>query len=198
MTTFTHVMIDLETMGTLYNAPILAIGAVWFDPATGELGKRFYGAIDIEDACRHGRPSGGTIKWWMEQDDEARKAAVAGKHTSAHVFGKFREFLLAPEVAMQPWGNGACFDISMLEYAFLKITGEAAPWKFWNVRDCRTIRELGLASGDKFKGERGGTHHQALDDAIYQAREVSHYWRRLIGHGGRPLDIPLEEGELLG
>lgn len=196
MTTFTHVMIDLETMGVLQNAPILAIGAVWFDPATGELGKRFYGAIDIEDACRHGRPSGGTIKWWMEQSDEARKAAVAGTHTSAHVFGKFREFLLAPEVAMQPWGNGACFDISMLDYAFLKITGEAAPWKFWNVRDCRTIRELGLAAGQKFKGERGGTHHQALDDAIYQAQEVSHYWQALTGKKTAPVADAAED--LLG
>lgn len=198
MTTFTHVMIDLETMGTLQNAPILAIGAVWFDPATGELGKRFYGAIDIEDACRHGRPSGGTIKWWFDQSDEARKAAVAGTLKSAEVFEKFRQFLLKPEVAMQPWGNGACFDISMLDYAFLKVTGEASPWKFWNVRDCRTLRELGLAAGPKFKGERGGTHHQALDDAIYQAQEMSFYWQRLLKMDLSQGAVIKDDEELLG
>lgn len=178
--TMQHLMIDLETMGTLHNAPILAIGAVWFEPKTGELGKRFYGAIDIEDACRHGRPSGGTIKWWLKQSDEARLAAIAGEHTSAHVFEKFREFCMKPEIEMKPWGNGACFDISMLDYAFLKVTGKPSPWQFWNVRDCRTIRELGF-SVDKFKGTRAGTHHQALDDAIYQAQEVSHYWQALTG-----------------
>lgn len=178
--TMQHLMIDLETMGTMNTAPILAIGAVWFEPMTGELGKRFYGAIDIEDACRFGRPSGGTIKWWMQQDDEARKAAIAGTLKASEVFEKFRAFCMKPEIEMKPWGNGACFDISMLDYAFLKITNKPAPWKFWNVRDCRTIRDVGFAVG-KFKGERAGTHHQALDDAIYQAQEVSHYWQGLIG-----------------
>lgn len=181
MTDFSHMMIDLETMGTLNNAPVLAIGAIWFDPATGELGRKFYGSIDIADACRHGRPSGDTIRWWMQQDDAARTAAVAGKHSAEYVFGKFREFCLRPETSIRPWGNGACFDISILDYAFLKITGKKSPWDFWNVRDCRTIRELGIAAGHKFKGEREGTHHQALDDAIYQAKEASFYWRALTG-----------------
>ncbi|MEB7084563.1 3'-5' exoribonuclease, partial [Escherichia coli] len=33
-----HLMIDLETMGTNTNAPIVVIGAVFFDPQTGEIG----------------------------------------------------------------------------------------------------------------------------------------------------------------
>lgn len=175
-----HLMIDLETMGTLFNAPVLAIGAVFFDPETGELGERFYGAIDIGDACRLGRASGETIAFWMKQGDEARKAAIAGTQTSAEVFGAFREFVQTGGGNVKPWGNGATFDISMLEYAFVKVLDKTAPWQFWNVRDCRTIKEIGeLVS--PFKGERQGTHHQALDDAVFQAQWVSHYWQALRG-----------------
>lgn len=175
-----HLMTDLETMGTLVNAPVLAIGAVYFDPNTGELGDRFYGAIDIEDACRYGRPSGGTIKFWMQQSDDARKAAIAGKHESKFVFDKFRAFCLKHGPNVKPWGNGATFDIGILDYAFMKVTGEGSPWKFWNVRDCRTIKEVAETVAE-FNGERAGTHHQALDDAIFQAQWVSHYWQALRG-----------------
>jgi hypothetical protein len=176
-----HLMIDLETMGSIFNAPVLAIGAVMFDPNTGELGDRFYGAIDIADACRHGLPSGETIKWWMGQGDDARKAAVAGTQSAETVFAGFRAFIQKQTADVCPWGNGATFDISILEYAFLKITGDVAPWKFWNVRDCRTIKEIANEAGCSFDGPRAGTHHHALDDAIHQAQWVSHYWRHLTG-----------------
>ena len=36
---YVHVMVDLETMGKKHNAPIVAIGAVVFDPATGSIGE---------------------------------------------------------------------------------------------------------------------------------------------------------------
>lgn len=36
-----HVMVDLETMGNKQDAPIVAIGAVVFDPATGSIGESF-------------------------------------------------------------------------------------------------------------------------------------------------------------
>ena len=175
-----HLMIDLETMGTLFNAPVLAIGAVFFDPETGELGETFYGGIDVEDACRYGKPSGSTIKWWMKQGDEARAAAIAGTSSSADVFGAFMAFVQKGGKNVKPWGNGATFDISMLEFAFARVLDKTQPWEFWNVRDCRTIKEIGeLVS--PFRGERQGTHHQSLDDAIFQAQWVSHYWQALRG-----------------
>jgi exodeoxyribonuclease VIII len=38
-TLMTHVMVDLETMGNNPEAPIIAIGAVFFDPGTGKTGE---------------------------------------------------------------------------------------------------------------------------------------------------------------
>ena len=39
-----NVMLDLETMGKGPSAAIVTIGAVFFDPMTGELGAEFEGA----------------------------------------------------------------------------------------------------------------------------------------------------------
>lgn len=183
-----HLMIDLETMGTAFNAPVLAIGAVYFDPNTGKLGERFYAAIDIEDACRYGRATGGTIKWWMGQSQAARDAVLAGKMSSEAAFTRFRDFCRKGGADIKPWGNGASFDISILDFAFPKILSEGPPWKFWNVRDCRTIKDL--ADGVvPFNGERVGTHHQALDDAVHQAEWVSHYWQGLRGAKPEPTSL---------
>ncbi|MDN5167989.1 3'-5' exoribonuclease, partial [Escherichia coli] len=49
-----HLMIDLETMGTNTNAPIVVIGAVFFDPQTGEIGPVFYIVISLTDAMNTG------------------------------------------------------------------------------------------------------------------------------------------------
>ncbi|HAO2825496.1 TPA: exonuclease, partial [Escherichia coli] len=72
-----HLMIDLETMGTNTNAPIVVIGAVFFDPQTGEIGPVFYIVISLTDAMNTGAvPDGGTIEWWLKQSSEARAAIL--------------------------------------------------------------------------------------------------------------------------
>ncbi|MGQ8511913.1 3'-5' exonuclease, partial [Klebsiella pneumoniae] len=59
---------------------------------------------------------------------------------------------------------------------------EDYPWEYWNDRDVRTMVELGHAINYEpqkaipFEGER----HNALADAIHQARYVSAIWQRLI------------------
>ncbi len=45
-----NLMIDLESMGKKPNAPIVSIGAVFFDPQSGELGQEFYTAVNLESA----------------------------------------------------------------------------------------------------------------------------------------------------
>ncbi|HDC1754892.1 TPA: 3'-5' exoribonuclease, partial [Escherichia coli] len=45
-----HLMIDLETMGKNPDAPIISIGAIFFDPQTGDMGPEFSKAIDLDTA----------------------------------------------------------------------------------------------------------------------------------------------------
>lgn len=182
---FNHLMIDLETMGTAVNAPVVAIGAVYFDPETGSQGETFDAAIDVADAMRYGRASGDTIKWWLEQGDAARQKVVRGREMAVPVFQKFHAFCLKHGDRAKPWGNGASFDISILEYAFGRILEKSAPWQFWNVRDCRTIKDLadGLVT---FNGKLEGVAHTALDDAKHQAEWVSVYWQGLRNKSFEP------------
>ncbi|NYV98486.1 RecE family exodeoxyribonuclease, partial [Escherichia coli] len=43
-----HLMIDLKTMGKNPDAPIISIGAIFFDPQTGDMGPEFSKTIDLE------------------------------------------------------------------------------------------------------------------------------------------------------
>jgi hypothetical protein len=172
-------MIDLETMGTRFDAPILSIGAVFFNPATGKLGDTFYASVDIESALEHGKLSGATLKWWMGQGDAARKSAVEGVHTLPRALDMFATWYRGGSGQPAVWGNGATFDISILEYAYMK-SGQPVPWPYYNVRDCRTIKDIGSCLNVD-TAVTSGVAHNALDDAVSQAKWVSAIWQGLIG-----------------
>ncbi|HDK6876854.1 TPA: 3'-5' exoribonuclease [Klebsiella quasipneumoniae] len=184
---YVHVMVDLETMGKKHNAPIVAIGAVVFDPATGSIGESFYKVVCLESSVNWGAvidPS--TVIWWLKQSSEARSAIVNDDAIPLlDALLQFREFV-SDNVAggsknAQVWGNGASFDNSILRSSYDCIA-EDYPWEYWNVRDVRTMVELGQAIGFDpkttipFEGDR----HNALADAIHQARYVSAIWQRII------------------
>ncbi|ELK8088092.1 3'-5' exoribonuclease, partial [Escherichia coli] len=64
-----HLMIDLETMGKNPDAPIISIGAIFFDPQTGDMGPEFSKTIDLDTAG--GVIDRDVIKWWLKQSREA-------------------------------------------------------------------------------------------------------------------------------
>tara|TARA_R110002020_G_scaffold274804_2_gene490007 strand:+ start:1242 stop:1754 length:513 start_codon:yes stop_codon:yes gene_type:complete len=160
-----HLMIDLETLGTAETSIFITCGACYFDPDTGEIGRKFYSAIDIQSSIDVGRTfSASTLKWWMGQGEDAKKQFEEEGASLQDFLKQFGAFAQDATV----WGNGATFDISMLENAY----GEGnQPWRFWNVRDCRTVEWLSKLDRGSF--ERKGVHHNALDDAIYQAEYIS-------------------------
>ncbi|WP_236459807.1 3'-5' exonuclease, partial [Escherichia coli] len=81
---------------------------------------------------------------------------------------------------VQVWGNGASFDCVILRNSY-SLTGQPVPWQWWNDRDVRTIVELGKVIGFDPKRDMPfkGTRHNALDDAIHQAKYVSAIWKKL-------------------
>lgn len=184
---YVHVMVDLETMGKKHNAPIVAIGAVLFDPATGSIGESFYKVVCLESSVNWGAvidPS--TVIWWLKQSSEARSAIVNDDAIPLQdALLQFREFV-SDNVAggskkAQVWGNGASFDNSILRSAYDCIA-EDYPWEYWNDRDVRTMVELGQAISfdPKTTIPFEGSRHNALADAIHQARYVSAIWQRII------------------
>ncbi len=179
-----HLMIDLETMGTNTNAPIVVIGAVFFDPQTGEIGPVFYIVISLTDAMNTGAvPDGGTIEWWLKQSSEARAAILTDQVKLKDALSQFREFIneYSDEKFVQVWGNGATFDNAILRISYERLD-IPCPWRYHNDRDVRTIVELGKTidfdarTVIPFEGVR----HNALDDARHQAKYVSAIWQKLI------------------
>ncbi|HED2305138.1 TPA: 3'-5' exoribonuclease [Klebsiella pneumoniae] len=184
---YVHVMVDLETMGKKHNAPIVAIGAVVFDLATGSIGESFYKVVCLESSVNWGAvidPS--TVIWWLKQSSEARSAIVNDDAIPLQdALLQFREFV-SDNVAggskkAQVWGNGASFDNSILRSSYDCIA-EDYPWEYWNDRDVRTMVELGQAISfdPKTTIPFEGSRHNALADAIHQASYVSAIWQRII------------------
>ncbi|MCD3958511.1 3'-5' exoribonuclease [Escherichia coli] len=176
-----HLMIDLETMGKNPDAPIISIGAIFFDPQTGDMGPEFSKTIDLETAG--GVIDRDTIKWWLKQSREAQSAIMTDEIPLDDALLQLREFIdeNSGEFFVQVWGNGANFDNTILRRSYER-QGIPCPWRYYNDRDVRTIVELGKAidfdarTAIPFEGER----HNALDDTRYQAKYVSAIWQKLI------------------
>ncbi|HCJ5968998.1 TPA: 3'-5' exoribonuclease [Escherichia coli] len=178
---WTHLSVDLETMGTNPDAPINSIGGKFFDPATGEMGPEFSKAIDLET-------SGGiidrkTIKWWAKRSREAQSAIFTDEIPLDDALLQLREFINenSGESFVQIWGNGANFDNVILRRSYER-QGIPCPWRYYNDRDVRTIVELGNSIGFDVRMAIPfeGVPHNALDDARHQAKQVSAIWQKLI------------------
>ncbi len=181
-----HLMIDLETMGNKPTAPIVTIGAVFFDPQTGCLGAEFYMAVNLASAMEQGAtPDGDTILWWLKQSEAARAAICTDdtKHI-AEVLSELSSFISRnadnPSY-LKVWGNGANFDNVILRSAYDRAD-KTCPWQFWNDSDVRTMVSLGKELG--FDPKRNmpfdGVAHNALADARHQAKYVSAIWQKLF------------------
>ncbi|EAA6248820.1 3'-5' exoribonuclease [Salmonella enterica subsp. enterica serovar Durban] len=180
-----NLMIDLETMGKKPNAPVVSIGAVFFDPQSGEIGPEFYTAVSLESAMEQGAvPDGDTILWWLRQSPEARSAICVDAMPIPAALSELTQFIgrHADNMKyMKVWGNGATFDNVILRGAYERA-GKICPWPFWNDHDVRTLVTLGRSIGFDPKKDMPfiGEQHNALADARHQAKYVSAIWQKLI------------------
>lgn len=171
-----HVAIDLETLGTSPDSVILAIGAVAICAETGNK-VSFYSICNAN--AQPGRTvSQSTISWWSQQSAEARVAFDLAHEQEApllaNVLAELTDWLgtLGKTHTVYVFGNGADFDNALLNHAYQQISN-FVPWNFRNNRDMRTLRDvcllLGLEPQIKQNVQRAGVHHNALDDANFQA-----------------------------
>jgi hypothetical protein len=171
------VMIDLETLDVLPTATILTIGAVKFDPFGDDLNEptceKLYIKVDI-DSCDTigGTVSSSTLEWWASQSKEAQEDAFDPNNRVSieEAISQLYKFCWG---AKRVWSHGVGFDLIILEHYFRKI-GKAVPWQFWEMRDTRTLFDIGI------NPERATvTAHNALADALDQALGVQKVYRTL-------------------
>lgn len=165
-----NVMIDIETMGTGPNAAICSIGACRFDPEKGEIGETFHEHVTLKDQAR--KMDADTVLWWLQQGKAAQEALTEGQ-TESHLLHQvllwLHDFVHEVEDTVI-WAKPPSFDVHILENAFCNDSMLDTPWHWRNVRCVRTLeKSLGhLVEADNFDG----VAHNALDDAVNQARRV--------------------------
>lgn len=165
----THVMLDLETLGKDPGCIILSIGAVSFEPK-GEGHKYEFSRniCPIVSEVLGFRKDPETVKWWTEQNPEAWKALETDRVDIYSAIAEFKDWFNSVN-GKQIWCQGANFDEPILRRAFTILNVEA-PWKFYDVRDTRTVYDIFNFNPKTIT--RKGTYHCALDDAAHQVKCV--------------------------
>jgi hypothetical protein len=179
-----EVAIDLETLSTSPAAVLLSIGAVAVCAATGQTIK-FYAATSVASQPDR-KTDASTLDWWSKQSAEARQAFdyahSAECPTLAEGLAKLTDWLgkLGETHDVHVWGNGSDFDVGILNHAYKEIS-PFTPWYFRNVRDMRTLFDITKRFGLDIKTatKRVGVHHNALDDAQFQADVIMESLRQL-------------------
>ena len=166
-----HLSLDLETMGTAPDSAIVAIGAVFFNEHTGQMGAEFYRTVHLATSVRLGfKMDPGTVLWWLGQSDEARNAIRFNAVTAEDAFVDFVDWVAEHGPAkpdLRVFAASPAFDCMKVE-AHLKALDLPVPWFYWAERDYRTIRER---NKNVSEAERVG-HHNALGDAKHQAQHL--------------------------
>ena len=175
----TDVMLDLETLSTKNNAIILIIGAIkfnrndkWDDSFNLDninKNKIFYQRITIESCEKVGLDRDiKTEEWWNQQDECVFNEAFGYENERISIQDALKNFNKWFGTSKYIWGNGSIFDITILSEAYNRC-GIEIPWKFYNVRDLRTILDI---NNVKLSDFHNNSKHNALYDCFFQIKAL--------------------------
>jgi hypothetical protein len=166
-------MIDLETMAVTPRATILTIGAIQFDPYSDRFFDHLYLRVSIDDQDRLGREvDPGTLDWWAKQDPAIMEEAFSPENRVPLTDAIDQLHKLCWNCSTF-WSHGSVFDIIIIEDVYRQLN-RAYPWNFWQIRDTRTVFDLGVDPEMPQESK-----HDALQDAIRQAVGVQNVFRKL-------------------
>lgn len=167
-----QVMMDLETLDVKPTAVVISVGAVkWNVSNIGD--NPFYAVLDTDDQQKAGRTvSTETLKWWALQSADVRAVFDAPKEFTEHALHRFADWLGPGN--LQIWGNGADFDC-VIWGGLYETFSFKRPWSYSNNRCFRTLKNICLPDGSHDLPKREGHHHNALDDAVFQAQMAQRY-----------------------
>jgi len=169
-----HLMFDLETMAVTPRATVLTLGAVIFNPFSTEIYNELYFRIDIDDQDKLGRDvDPNTLDWWAKQDAAVMEEAFSpdNRVPLEDAVQQFHKFAWG---CNKVWSHGSVFDIIMMEDIYRQLN-RTPPWNFYDCRDTRTLFDLADPEMEKSSTQQ----HNALFDAIRQAKGVQNVYRKL-------------------
>jgi len=172
MTIIRNVMIDTETLSLCPDAAIVDVGAVYRD-ASG-LACMFECSVSprqysVQHREFHIDPK--TIAWHKQNNRANLDEYFRSEETPQSMAGKLVDFLEQAkeggQYELKIWCCGTDFDIPKLEHLLSPSRGvHKLPWKYSNVADYRTLRDLFPAAMRKVP--RNENKHGALSDAVHQ------------------------------
>jgi hypothetical protein len=172
-------MIDFETWGNTAGAVVVQIGAVYFDPKTGDLGKELKLWVNAEEEMRKGfRANADTLYWWFTQSKDAQDSAMGKPNDRVGCNMAWRSFNQFLAQAESIWCH-ATFDGAILN-THLKYLGIRPTFKYWAIKDLRTLIEM---AGIDTRQYKTGVLHDAVVDCKNQIRYTCDAFKVL---GGRP------------
>jgi DNA polymerase III epsilon subunit-like protein len=168
-------MLDIETLGLQPGASIVSIGAVRF--SASHVGDTFQRSISLA-SCQDAGLSidAETLDWWLGQTDSAKEQLAGGSRLEPVLEDFIEWYGGADEI----WANSPSFDCEILEHAYEAVDRDA-PWRFYEERDFRTLNALEFAPDL----DHNGVEHDALDDALHQAKIASAALTRVQEADGR-------------
>lgn len=182
-----HFMLDIETLGAGPDAALVAFGVVPFDLDNGTMGGGILRTINLSDE-NIGVLDGDTVKWWMEQSNEAKKATFRPNGLSMKsALEDLLRWMNERHSPVNPgrdcparlWSKGPQFDERILKAAFTRC-GLVWPFHHSAGRDCRTVMELAAKLGITPKARPATlVEHNALHDALWQTEALLQVWRPL-------------------
>lgn len=170
--------LDIETLGTRQDAPILSVAAVAFDQFGQNVGE-YTSFVESSSANNYGVADPATVDWWGQQSEAARfEAFERGPRVEIPaMLDGLSEFFSShidrgvKADKIRVWGNAPSFDCVILRHAYY-LCNKPCPWHFWQERCVRTIASIAKEQGydAKLETEFKGEPHVALHDAKHQAR----------------------------
>ena len=168
-----HLMIDLETLATTPNAAVLTIGACKFDPLGTDVDSTFYERIKIESQEDYSRViNEDTLQWWSQQDKQIQEDAFGEGDDRIDLKDAMKKLYKFGLGTSNVWSHGSIFDVVIIE-DICRSLQQAVTWKFWEVRDTRTLFDLAKVEV-RIEGK-----HNALTDAVAQAKAVQQAYKIL-------------------
>lgn len=135
-----HLMVDLEGLATGPDTTILTIAAQAFDPfGSGYYAQHYYARVTLESQENRAIDDG-TIAWWATQPEHAREEAF-NEQNRIPLDQALEELARLIWHSTLIWSQGPTYDMNILEHAY-KSYGKSLPWKYYQVRDSRTVFSL--------------------------------------------------------
>lgn len=167
----THIMCDLETLGTRVGSIVTSVALVRFND---EANCAFNLSIPDQEALRL-ETDPDTLAWWSRQDPVAQAMSRADPMPLATALPYFSEWIkwAAGGEDFLIWCHGATFDCPILGEVYRRA-GVRCMWNerdnFWKVRDTRTLYDLAAIDPKAYSVP---PPHIALNDAIGQTRAAN-------------------------